>query len=1366
MMERMCNWEIESIRNTSLEQLLPILLWDQGSRIFQDALASFLTTGTLSKHVQTTVAQYLAKSSHYHPFDPSRYVTYYEDIPRSIFFDIAINFLEKGCLNRSERVRQILTTPKDCTIGVLLDTLSQEQDILLEWLSGSKKRRLQRDFSVLRDEIDAPNAELHSVFTWFYDLLQNTKLPSEKSSSSQKNYSRYKITEWLYIESSFPFYSLPDIYPSSRYFPAPKRDSRSVLDRSMGWHAPIGNTYIFSAMPSFDQLLWRQWEIESLLSSEVFPELSSFLGEWYLKEPWTRLGKAEDAFIYDIDEEKSYRSQIGYLWAFVRGQSYHDIESDDIRNTGWIHLWHTVHELLTALENDIDAYEKFLHLCKEVPIWRERAVTILELTKKLRPYLSEQSLLGGFTLKELIEIWKKVWKLKLPEKVVKKITSTYCTISELIYILMREGKHFSEFIHLAEMIEREKWAKISFDSQNPFSYVWWRHPSKDYKSQKANPSHTDKQITIYSGANTSWKSWWLQRDLIIRRAVETLWYAPVSKWNFPKRYDMMVFLDRASTNARAKKSAYMEEVSRILKMLEECKEKTCLVYIDEPFSTTAPSDQSWMIEILIEKVLALGGDIVIATHSEDAMNTLSQRYGSKIWFFHYDYQVERDQKGNPSIKTKYKLKSGIADACSLDVAEIDWAPEDMVTLARDYYSGKRWPYHMSKKDFSFPSFDERGTIWELWLQTLFSYSWWDPLFLLYSRDPDFATSPLSARNLRSTEARVSLAELVDMAEVDRLLSMMILRSGSISKEDFQKRQKLFQTLAGNRLFEKILHQVSVVADREEDFRSIGNLRKWGINHALNPINISRDHYFGSLPRLSVNDNRYGTSEINAAIAYLNLHRKLLPSLPPEIVKLLIELRYYKEFILKYSDIKQYAIENTKEKRSFIDAFIDGYEVWFTTEREQFFSDAKSYFLPYVELQNIRMLREYFGWLRERMVNIARYLPIVPYEAFENRWTEELLEEYLSIIEIDLTRWDEKKKYLRWERKALRNGYLSMGLFDGIMKDTSEQTVRSLLAIYQWKRDYQKLITTLKKIDHPFIVSSLQFLETQHSHLINFRVDEDSSESMSKGLSKTWDYNNYQQRSFRYTHSGKEEIRRFVFTAELDRLSALCVYAHDIAHWKLHPVHPNETGSISIPDNQNIFDIQLAPTDLPHKNSFTLDENIPIQILTGPNGSGKTYFAKAWIMSVLQALSTGFTYSQGATVPFFDRIIYFDRVNEQDGIHSSFANELRYWKEIWELVEKWERILIFCDEMFSTVPSKYQSAFSDATLRKLVSNGVYIVTASHHHEWVDSLARDNPNIPIAHLSFEIIEGKPIFSRKLTPWHALSHAREVAKMLGFE
>ena len=167
----------------------------------------------------------------------------------------------------------------------------------------------------------------------------------------------------------------------------------------------------------------------------------------------------------------------------------------------------------------------------------------------------------------------------------------------------------------------------------------------------------------------------------------TLGYGPVEEGNFPKHYDMMVFLDRASTNAAVNRSAYMEEIHRIQEMLKQCIGKTPLIYIDEPFSTTAPSDQSAMIELLIKKVMTLGGDIVIATHNEEAMKSLGEKYGDTVGYYHYDYTLDRNPDGRLEIQTHHSLLLGIADAQSIEVAEMNGAPADFLRSARAFLDG-------------------------------------------------------------------------------------------------------------------------------------------------------------------------------------------------------------------------------------------------------------------------------------------------------------------------------------------------------------------------------------------------------------------------------------------------------------------------------------------------------------------------------------------------------------------------------------------------------------------------------------------------------------------------------------------------------
>ncbi len=96
----------------------------------------------------------------------------------------------------------------------------------------------------------------------------------------------------------------------------------------------------------------------------------------------------------------------------------------------------------------------------------------------------------------------------------------------------------------------------------------------------------------------------------------------------------------------------------------------------------------------------------------------------------------------------------------------------------------------------------------------------------------------------------------------------------------------------------------------------------------------------------------------------------------------------------------------------------------------------------------------------------------------------------------------------------------------------------------------------------------------------------------------------------------------------------------------------------------------------------------------------------------------------------------------------------------------EKVIMFCDEMFSTVPPKYQAAFSASVLDKILRTGSYLVTASHHHSWVDWVIKNRSDTFVSHLDFEIIDGLPVFKRKLLPGHRPSHAREVARKMGFE
>ncbi len=1332
----------------------------------------------------------------------------YDALPQSPYFLSVIELLQSGIFQRSKRILEILRSPGEHSFWNLVDALKTDEPSLLEGLSIQEIRKYRVRVGTLLRTIRWDNVLLASIQSHYSSSLEAFPVTSRRERRVTRNYSSRYRDNGLILESSFDFFADED---------GLIKDEKWCLDRSMGWNAKIWYQYIFWSQPSPSVLKWTQEEIESVAESGALSNIMATL-DW--ESEWVSgMQDLDHALNYYRTDEDDY-SYTGYLWCYVQGIRYVDNtgETWDTSYYEWEDVQRMTKRLLDSLDTDLTSYREFIILCARVPAWKKRAEILLAYLDSIRWYFTPEFLLGWYTREDFSHSRDPKFQ-HISTKIRKKITSSYGLLSSMIHHLKAEGLYFSRFAHLVSMIEWEKWSKVTFDSDKKFGYTEGRHPNKSYDDQVPNPSHDDRPISIYSWANTSGKSWWLQRDFIIRRAAQTLWYAPVGSGNFPKQYDMMVYLDRASTNAYAKRSAYMEEIHRITRVLKECEGKMALVYIDEPFSTTAPADQVGMIEILIEKIRANGWDVVIATHNEEAMKSLQVLYKDGIGIYHYDYTVERDASWKPYIAAHRTLRIGIADAHSTEVAEIQNAPIDLIDTARSYLTGDtslssaciaKLPDICSLSDEArHQLINSEGLKW--------LYGGDTPRFHLYSADQDFAeqwightdiiNKPKRPKRVRYDDERrkenidVSLWNLVDVREAHRLISQMLFASSAIPAWEVLERQAMFGMLAQDHHYRAILHVVAGLADIEESFETVGRWKN-EVNHWLNPISIPRNirFWFGRIPRLRHSVSRCTThigiihesvfeSEVNQALAYIEMNKKLLgKESPSELMQLFRELRAYRSFVEKYGDSDKFSVAvDSKTKKgekyttSYIAAFVDeegasddlsillesfrGKEPEQTPEQKEFLVAASEVFRPFVPawFSSLKSIQEYFSFLRQKVVDIPRVLPKRWYEIFETEVMQNWLYGYANLIANDITGIDISKRRTRVDKEGIWFGFWES------IQSQAEVLTEDLLRIWAWKKEFPKLRSTLSRIDSPYIQSALAFLEDQYTKLCQFSIEKEAS-AMNKWRKRNRSniLHTDKKQHFRRFFDGKKEIERYAFTGELDRLSALCIYASYIAEGRLHPVTFNSTGEVSFPKNINLFESikHTQKDDEPIRwNDFMLDPSFPYNILTGPNGSGKTYFAKSGIVSVLQALNTGYSQSQDATVPIFDRVIYFDRVNEQDGIHSSFANELEYWKEVWKVLEGGERTLLFCDEMFSTVPPKYQAAFSHAVMDKALRTWTSFITASHHHDWVRNITETLPALPVSHLSFDIIDGIPVFQRNLQAWHASSHAKEVARKLGF-
>ena len=1415
-----------TIYDFSLEKIWAVLLYSDGFVQVKKLIQSIVDGETRPSHIdqrenrennpledlsdrgtEDSLSWYIKWSDIYDRIDTSNNTPHDSldgALPRSPYFLSVIEILQSGILQKSTDIADIIQSPWVHTLRDLVTALKSNQSAIVAGVSNRERRKYQVRISSLLRTIEQDNILLAAIQSHYYSLLEAAIVPSLREKSDGRNQYRPYKDNGLIIESSFDFFT--DEYRLSDG----DRSRKWCLHRSMGRNAQIWYWYIFWSPPSFSTVMWRQEEIESVIHSRALKPITSSWSEWI--RGMRELSHAFD--YYRSDDLDSYDST-GYLWCYVQGIGYRDDTQDtwETRYYDWEYAKCMVKDMFDNLAGYLKSYKEFIILCVQVPAWKERSEIILAYLIAIEWYLSPEFLLGWYAMDDFSNNRDPAFK-KISAKIRKRITSSYTLLASIIYQLEREWLYFIEFAHLVGMIEWEKWSKVSFDINQKFAYTQGRHPSKPYHDQVPNPSHDDRAVIVYSWANTSGKTWWLQRDFIARRAAQTLWYAPVASGNFPKQYDLMVYLDRASTNAYAKRSAYMEEIHRIKNVLKQCQWKKALVYIDEPFSTTAPADQVGMIEILIEKIRANGWDVVIATHNEEAMKSLQNLYRDGMEIYHYDYAVERDPSWKPYIATHRTLKTGISDAHSIEVAEIQDAPTDIIERARSYLAGD-----MELSPFLTPMFPDIRRLsqtdrdWLVHREGLGNlYEGDDPRFHLYSVDWDFAEQwighndiihrPKTPKRVRYNKERdrehinVSLWNLVDLTEAHRLISQMLFASSTVPVWEILERQAMFCLLAQNHQYRAILHAVAGLADIEESFEAVSRWKD-RVNHWLNPISIPRSVqiFWERLPRLThvisyskKKKKDIWQSEVNQAIAYIEMNKKMLKKeSPPELMQLLMELRVYRSFIETYSDDTQFPIEiqdkNKKGGRyttSYVTAFLDdsghwnnlsvlldilGHEQEKTEEEKQFIAAASEIFSPFMlaGFSSVRSIREYFWSLRQKVVDISHVLPKRWYEYFDTETMQDWLYGYADIIANDITGIDTSKRRTRGER-----GGFWFGFWEGI-KSHAEDLTEDLLRISAWKKDFPKLRTILSKIESPYIQSALVFLEDQYNKLCQFSIEKEVPVVNRKHMrNQSSTLHVQKEQLFRHTFGGKKELGRYAFTGELDRLSALCIYSSYIAEWRLHLVTFNSTGEVRFPGNTNLLESLrfFWKDDEPIRwNDFILDAWFPYHVLTGPNGSGKTYYAKSGIVSVLQGLNTGYSQSRDATMPVFDRVIYFDRVNEQDGIHSSFASELEYWKEVWKVLESWARTLLFCDEMFSTVPPKYQAAFSHSIMHKALSTWTSFITASHHHDWVKSLMESMPTLPVSHLSFDIVDGVPIFHRALRSWHAPSHAKEVARKLWF-
>jgi hypothetical protein len=243
-----------------------------------------------------------------------------------------------------------------------------------------------------------------------------------------------------------------------------------------------------------------------------------------------------------------------------------------------------------------------------------------------------------------------------------------------------------------------------------------------------------------------------------------------------------------------------------------------------------------------------------------------------------------------------------------------------------------------------------------------------------------------------------------------------------------------------------------------------------------------------------------------------------------------------------------------------------------------------------------------------------------------------------------------------------------------------------------------------------------------------------------------------------------EAPRQEFTHTMLHLDALCLFAHIIRESDLTPVIFNTTGEVEF---QNMYSVFKEKKKEVTNNVVMNPQDERVCVLTGPNGSGKTFYEKATTISILMAMATGYAPADYANMPMFDSVVYLDRVAEvQKQDLSSFSQEMNYWNKILPLLETKQMVFAAVDEAFSTTSPAYQESLTYAVISEFLQSNHMLMLATHNHRVVFALeAAKILLVHPHHFYYEVQNGKLKYSYRMQPDHAPSMAIEAARSMGF-
>lgn len=896
----------------------------------------------------------------------------------------------------------------------------------------------------------------------------------------------------------------------------------------------------------------------------------------------------------------------------------------------------------------------------------------------------------------------------------------------------------SAVLEFAKKVRDEGWQAVSSDSTQPYGYTGGWNLEEPRDRQTNNDGPIDSPITILSGANTSGKSFTMKSDFLIRVAAQSLGFAPVQSANLPQ-FESFVFLDRATTDPENDLSAFMREIENWKFVLKDVGARTRL-YVDEGYSTTSPHDQSNLLLSTADYIRTRGGSVMLATHNDLLLDGAEQNPNMRV----YNLQTEVGVDGE--LMRHFRLQPGRSESLSYAVARAKQFPQSALARANEYLQtgrvepivarGSEYPKVISKT----PEQREQEKQIADTLKQLFPAEPTDPVFQLFSLDREMKPHGLlfnisGARQRLRTRGMLADEEggMHEAGELRALLGEMILWQPSQSPTEVLERQKLFEELTKEGLHGKLPPLLEQIGFLEETVAVVSRHAGNGINKGLNPFQVSDQEIDEMVKRIDAYPNfQHSNSIFEAADAYLGIQVKLCGDLP-----ILRDLRGRYAILREVNDA---VLERRKSSR----------DNSLTVEERDKLSKITEQVTTVPDLN--KTVVQLFATLRE----VTDQLPIVELKDIQ---VHEIAEE-LDVLET----------YIRGGQKKEDRGPKRAGMMWqlGEMLDLiSGGLPLALRRVPNMMESAHTLVQTLKSADSVHLHQAANLIEAQlakHEALLAGQAEETVEKEIQDIMPKNSPsrFNHLDRRSGSLFF-GRQEPQKTPFKDVLKQVEAVAMFAGIIEQQGFAQVAFNETGEINF---QNAFSVFKERSDeVANGISFSPDD-MRVQLLTGPNGSGKTFYEKGAVAGILIALATGYAPAEQATMPILDSVAYLDRVVEkQDRSFSSFSQEVEYWKSLLALIPTRRAMFAAVDEAFSTTSPGYQAAFTSAVAAEFLNSPHFLMLSTHNHDVVTSLTTDGISlIKPSHFVFDVKDQQIEYQYRLQEGHQTSHALEVARTMG--